>query len=123
MNFLEYLLIGVASDLFPTTLLNTEDSTIGTVIENKRIVDLPLNGRNFLQLASLRGKSAEEIVRAIRNGKRVHPVHCMVERKNGSAAREQCAKASHIPKRDNRPFHGHCTGTTDEDGHGRGCNV
>lgn len=34
-------------------VIESETTTIGTVIENKRIVELPLNGRNYLQLASL----------------------------------------------------------------------
>jgi hypothetical protein len=34
-------------------MLNTEDAVLGTVIENRRIVDLPLNGRNFLKMVEL----------------------------------------------------------------------
>jgi hypothetical protein len=34
-------------------LLTTDSATVGTVIEERRITELPLNGRNFLQLVSL----------------------------------------------------------------------
>jgi hypothetical protein len=36
-----------------TPVVNTESGAIGTVVDNKAIVDLPLNGRNYTQLASL----------------------------------------------------------------------
>jgi hypothetical protein len=34
-------------------LLSSENATVGTVIENKRIAELPINGRNYLSLVSL----------------------------------------------------------------------
>ncbi len=33
--------------------LQTENATVGTVVEQKRIVELPINGRNYLSLAGL----------------------------------------------------------------------
>jgi hypothetical protein len=35
-----------------TTLVDTREASLGAVVEQRRIVEMPLNGRNFLQLAS-----------------------------------------------------------------------
>ncbi len=34
-------------------MINVTDATVGTVIENRQILELPLNGRNFINLVSL----------------------------------------------------------------------
>lgn len=51
------LAVGAMAETIEVTaeaaLLASENATVGTVIENRRIVELPLNGRNYLQLVSL----------------------------------------------------------------------
>jgi Carboxypeptidase regulatory-like domain len=51
-------------------LVETSNATIGTVIENRRIVELPLNGRNYLQLIALSPNVSAEFAGAGQAGTR-----------------------------------------------------
>jgi hypothetical protein len=51
-------------------LIVTENATVGTVIENRRIVELPLNGRNYLQLVALSPNVSAEFADAGQAGSR-----------------------------------------------------
>ena len=54
-------------------LLETESNAIGTVVDSERVNELPLNGRNFLQLALLSGGTAPAEGRASFAGQIGHP--------------------------------------------------
>jgi len=66
--------IGTLSETAEVTgvapLISTENATIGTVIENRRIVELPLNGRNFLSLIALSTNVTSEFAGAGQAGDR-----------------------------------------------------
>src|SRR5438477_4090128 len=51
-------------------LVETSNATIGTVIENRRIVELPLNGRNYLQLVALSPNVSADFAGAGQSGDR-----------------------------------------------------
>ena len=53
--------------------LETENNAIGTIVDSERVNELPLNGRNFLQLALLAGGTAPSEGRASFEGQIGHP--------------------------------------------------
>jgi hypothetical protein len=68
------LQLGTVSETLLVTgvspLVETSNATVGTVIENRRIVELPLNGRNFLQLVALSPNVSAEFAGAGQAGSR-----------------------------------------------------
>ena len=66
--------LGTLSEMATVTgvspLVETSNATIGTVIENKRIVELPLNGRNYLQLVALSPNVSADFAGAGQSGDR-----------------------------------------------------
>ena len=66
--------LGTISEMATVTgvspLVETSNASIGTVIENRRITELPLNGRNFLSLVSLTPNVSAEFADAGQAGTR-----------------------------------------------------
>lgn len=58
--------------------LATESNAIGTVVDRERVDELPLNGRNFLQLALLAGGTNQATGRADPAGQTGHPGRSVV---------------------------------------------
>jgi hypothetical protein len=66
--------VGAISEMATVTgvapLVETTNATVGTVIENRRIVELPLNGRNYLDLVKLIPNVSAEFAGAGQSGTR-----------------------------------------------------
>jgi hypothetical protein len=66
--------LGTISEMATVTgvspLVETTNATIGTVIENRRIVELPLNGRNYLSLVALSPNVSADFAGAGQSGDR-----------------------------------------------------
>src|SRR5207247_1941960 len=66
--------LGTISEMATVTgvspLVETSNATVGTVIENRRIVELPLNGRNYLQLVALSPNVSADFAGAGQSGDR-----------------------------------------------------
>ena len=66
--------LGTISEMATVTgvspLVETSNATVGTVIENRRIVELPLNGRNYLDLVKLSPNVSAEFADAGQSGAR-----------------------------------------------------
>ncbi|MBI1356466.1 MAG: hypothetical protein GC160_19155 [Acidobacteria bacterium] len=59
-------------------LLETESNALGTLVNSKQVNELPLNGRNFLQLALLAGGANQAAGRADASGQTGHPGRSVV---------------------------------------------
>ncbi|MCZ2150839.1 MAG: TonB-dependent receptor [Bryobacterales bacterium] len=69
------LKVGSVTDTIEVTglapVLKTDDATVGDVVDRRRITELPLNGRNFAQLAVLGSPGVRLVPFPIMNGERL----------------------------------------------------
>jgi Carboxypeptidase regulatory-like domain/TonB dependent receptor len=70
------LKVGSVTDAIEVTalapVLNTDDATIGEVVSRKQIVELPLNGRSFAQLATIAAPGVRTGYQGFANGVRLY---------------------------------------------------
>lgn len=81
-----------------TPLVDTAASSLGTVVDQQSIQSLPLNGRNFTDLALLTPKLSSRWVYCVRGDRTIHAVGHIGKTRHTRALAYNCNQRSRTPK-------------------------